>query len=167
MRFLTLFLLAGLLLALHAPSPAVAQDGDPVLYVTQYKINPQRLDSLTTLVAEYDIPWHDFVADHVEGYQRWYFVHDTGTEHNFMIATMYPDWDMVRGDEIPYDDLFVEFAASMGMTMEDAEVLQGVQEKFEWAYEGSEHFDQIWRPITAEDGDAMEEGAEEEGNPEE
>ncbi len=53
-------------------------------------------------------------------------------------------------DEIPYSDLWPKFVASMGMTVEEAEA-RGVGEMFQWAFEGNEHIDQIWRPLTAED----------------
>lgn len=127
---------------------------EPVFYMSQHKIQWSRMDSLTTLIAEFDVPWHNFIAENVEGYQRWYFQHDTGGEYNLMIVTMYPDWDMVRGDEIPYDELFPQFAASMGMTMEEVEAdANGVQAGFQWAYEGSTHMDGIWRPIMAAEDD--------------
>ncbi len=157
MRYLLLTVLAGL--ALAPSSTAVAQDG-PVFYMTQHKIQASHMDSLMALTKKYDIPWHDFVADNVEGYKRWHMRHDTGNEYNFMTVTMYPDWDMVRGDEIPFDDFAPAFAASMDMTVEDMEAEDGmVNAAFEWAYDGSEHMDQIWRPIARavrsgnEDGD--------------
>ncbi|MDX1419287.1 MAG: hypothetical protein R3181_04920, partial [Rubricoccaceae bacterium] len=152
MRTLLLPLSVGLVLSLSVPAPSAAQDGTPVIYMTQYKIHPSRMDSLATLIAEYDIPWHNFVAENVEGYQRRYLRHDTGNEYNLMIATAYPDWDMVRGDEIPFDELFPRFAASMGMTEEEMEE-DGVNEMFQWAYEGAEHVDQIWRLIGGPAGD--------------
>ncbi|MEP0547437.1 MAG: hypothetical protein ABJF88_10935 [Rhodothermales bacterium] len=157
MRYVSLLLLAGFLSPVI--SPAAAQDG-PVFYMTQHKIHQARVDSLTALTEKYDIPWHNFVADNVEGYERWHMRHDTGNEYNFMTVTMYPDWDMVRGDEIPFDDFGPGFAASMGMTVEEMEAEDGmVNTAFEWAYDGSEHIDQIWRPIARairsgnEDGD--------------
>ncbi len=126
---------------------------DEVTYMTQFKIEPSRMDSLAALIQTYDAPWHTFVAENVDGYSRTWMRHDTGNEYNLMVVTTYPNWDMV--DSVPYNDLFPKFAASMGMTMEEAEN-QGVEEMFNWAYDGSEHMDQIWRPIVpAMMGDEM------------
>lgn len=154
MRYLIFTLLLGFCLSFSAPQ-AAAQDMEPVIYMTQYKIQEARMDSLSTLVSQYDLPWHNFISENVEGYQRWYFRHDTGNENNFMIVTMYPDWDMVRGDEIPFADLFPRFVDSIGMTMEEFDAEDGrINSAFQWAYEGAEHMDQIWRPIeVAEDED--------------
>ena len=148
MRHLVLLLLASVLLTRSPVAPtALAQDG-PVFYMTQHKIQQARMDSLVALTAKYDLPWHKTVADNVEGYKRWYMRHDTGNEYNFMTVTRYPDWDMVRGDEIPFDDFAPAFAASMGMTVEELEAEDAeVSEAFNWAYAGQKHVDQIWRPI--------------------
>ena len=151
MRYVILTIFAGLALTLCAPAP-VAQDMEPVFYMTQYKIDGARLDSLETLVKDFDVPFQAFIAENVEGYQRWFFRHDTGNEYNFMIITRYPDWDMVRGDEIPFSDLLPQFVESMGMTPEELSSLS-VEDQFEWAYEGSTHIDQIWRPVEAADDD--------------
>jgi hypothetical protein len=154
MRYVSIPLLAGLLFV-AAPS-ATAQDG-PVFYMTQHKIQASRVDSLIALITKYDIPWHGIVADNVDGYKRWHMRHDTGNEYNFMTVTMYPDWDMVRGDEIPFDDYAPQLAASMGMTMEELDAEdERVGPAFEWAYEGSQHTDQIWRPVAQ----AVKSGAE-------
>src|SRR6056297_790579 len=75
MRYTLLLLLAGLFLA-AAPS-AVAQDG-PVIYMTQHKVQQARMDSLTTIIQEFSIPWQNFIAENVEGYQRYFMRHDTG-----------------------------------------------------------------------------------------
>lgn len=145
MRYVSLLLLTGLLVA--ASPTTVAQDG-PVFYMTQYDIHPSRVDSLTALTQKYDIPWHNIVANNVEGYKRWHMRHDTGNEFNFMTVTMYPDWDMIRGDEIPYDDFAPQMAEAMGMTMEEMDAEEAmINPAFEWAYEGSQHMDQIWRPM--------------------
>ena len=143
MRSAALLLLAGLVLA--ATPPAVAQDDEAVYYMTQHKIQPSRMDSLITLTSELDIPWHNFVAENVDGYQRYFMRHDTGNEYNFMVVTRYPDWDTM--DSVPYDELFPQFAASMG-TEPDA-LDEKYRPGFEWAYEGAQHMDQIWRPVAS------------------
>jgi hypothetical protein len=140
------FVIAGLLLALA--TPAYAQDDGPVMYVSQYRIQGSRLDSLESLIRTYDIPWHAHIAAAVPGYQRWYYRHDTGGEYNLVVATLYPNWDMIRGDEIDYDGLFARFRTQGGFS--EAEEDQ-VNAMFEWAYEGSSHVDNIYRPITAGD----------------
>ena len=160
MRYVSVLLLACLLLA-AAPS-AVAQDG-PVFYMTQYKIQQARMDSLAALTQQYDVPWHNHIADNVEGYKRWHMRHDTGNEYNFMTVTRYPNWDMVRGDEIAFNDFGDSFAASLGMTTEELEAEDGmVNEAFTWAYEDNHHIDQIWRPVanavqSGDEGDDMTE----------
>jgi hypothetical protein len=128
-----------------AASAQANQAQQPVLYVSQYKIQPARLDSLAVLVREYDIPWHDAIAARVPGYERYYYRHDTGGEYNFVIATLYPDWDFVRGDEIPFEQIWETFSQEHGMIEAD---FQRVSEMFNWAYEGSSHVDNIYRPIT-------------------
>ena len=82
-----------------------------------------------------------------------------------MTVTMYPNWDMVRGDEIPFDDFAPQMAASMGMTMEELDAEdEMIAPAFQWAYEGSQHIDQIWRPVAravrsgAEDADMGPDG---------
>ena len=142
MRYTLLLLLAGFLLA-AAPS-AVAQDG-PVIYMTQHKINPAKMDSLIAMTKALDIPWHNFISENVEGYQRYYMQHDTGNEYNFLIVTIYPSWDMI--DSVPMEELFPQFAASMDMTPEElgAKYMPGM----EWAYEDSEHMDQIWSMVAS------------------
>lgn len=143
MRCLSLLLLAGLL---FASAPAVeAQSDGPVIYMTQHRIHPAKMDSLIAMTKALDIPWHNFISENVEGYQRYYMQHDTGNEYNFLIATIYPSWDMV--DSVPMGDLFPQFAASMDMAPDelDAKYRPG----FEWAYEDSEHMDQIWRMVAS------------------
>ncbi len=151
-RTLLLTAVVGLATCL-APAPAVqAQDMEPIVYMTRYKINPARIDSLTTLTAMFDAPWHNFVASRVPGYQRSHYRHDTGDDYNYVIMTTYPDWDYVRGDEIDYDTIGEAFEKtpaytdmeSQGMTEEQIEAM------FDWAYEGSSHTDNIMRPITAQ-----------------
>lgn len=145
LRALSLPALAALIAFLAPAAPAAAQDAEPVLYVTQYKIQQARLDSLVTLTERFDTPWHNFIAERVPGYQRSYYRHDTGDDYNFVIMTMYPDWDYVRGDEIPLDNLFEEFS----QTWEGTETEDQVNAMFEWAFEGAEHVDNIYRPIAA------------------
>ena len=118
------------------------------MYTSHYKIQQARMDSLATLVTMFDVPWHNFLAERVDGYQRWYYRHDTGDNHNFVIATMYPDWDYVRGDEMGFDTHWEAFQQTdtyknSGYTDEQVNAM------FEWAYEGSEHHDNIYRPIRA------------------
>jgi hypothetical protein len=140
-----------LILAVMLAPSAVAQTEQaqqPVLYVSQYKINPARLDSLATLTREYDIPWHDAIAARVPGYQRFYYRHDTGNEYNFVIATLYPDWNYVRGDEIPFEEIGEAFSSENDMTEADFERVSAM---FDWAYEGATHIDNIYRPITRDD----------------
>lgn len=150
MRPLTVSLALALAVTLLSSGPAAAQDDAPVFYMAQYKVHWQRVDSLRTLVTRYDQPWHDFVADHVEGYQRWYFVHDTGNEYNYMTLTRYPNWDSIRGDEIPYSDLWPRFLESIGMTADEFQE-SDIQSGFGWVMGDSQHFDQIWLPIEADD----------------
>ena len=136
-----------------APAPEVqAQDMEPVMYVTSYKIQQARIDSLTTLTQMFDAPWHDFVASRVDGYQRWYYRHDTGDSHNFVIATMYPDWDYVHGNEMNMEDHWEAFKETQHYKDMEGQYEEGeVDAMFRWAYEGAEHVDNIYRPIMAQE----------------
>lgn len=145
MRYATVLLLLACISA-----PVIAQDLNPVVYVSEHKIAWDRVDSLRTLTARYDIPWRDYIASKVDGYQRWYFTHDTGDEANYFIVTQYPDWDYVRGDEIDFEALWEEYKEANAITDEDE---KGVEQAFQWAYEGATHTDRILRPITAVEED--------------
>ena len=144
MRYTYLLLLVGLLLA-ASPSADAQEDDGPVIYMTQHKIQQARMDSLTTLIQEFSIPWQSFIAENVEGYQRYFMRHDTGNEYNLLIATILPSLDMVGN--VPTDGLWPKFAASMDMTPEElgAKYMPGM----EWAYEDSEHMDQIWSMVAS------------------
>lgn len=148
------FLLAALVgfgVLIVPPQEAVAQEAmEPIMYVTQYRIDEARLDSLTTLTAMFDVPWHNFLAERIDGYQRRYYRHDTGGDHNFVISTMYPDWDYVRGDEMDLDTHWEAFKQTEAYTdMESMYEDEDIEAMFNWAYAGSEHQDNIYRPITA------------------
>ena len=137
-----------LLAALLAAAPAVAQDDGPVMYVSQFRIQSSRLDSLVTLIRTYDLPWQAAISEAVPGYQRWYYRHDTGDDFNLVIATLYPNWDMIRGDEIDHEAIWTQFRARLGFAEGDENQVNAM---FEWAYEGSSHVDNIYSPITAGD----------------
>jgi hypothetical protein len=137
------------ILALLALAPAArAQEDGAVMYVTQYRIQQSRLDSLVTLIRTYDVPWHAEIAARVPGYQRFFYRHDTGGEYNLVIATLFPNWDMVRGDEIDFDGIWEGYRSRNSITPAQEEEVNAM---FEWAYEGSSHIDNIYRPITAGD----------------
>lgn len=92
------------------------------------------MDSLATLVEMFDAPWHAFIAERTPGYQRWFYRHDTGDEHNFVIATMYPDWDYVRGDEMDFEALFEAFKSTPAYTRPTEQGYNDdqIQAMFEW-----------------------------------
>jgi hypothetical protein len=144
MRYTYLLLLVGLLLA-ASPSADAQEDDGPVVYMTQHKVHPAKMDSLMTLIQEFSIPWQNFIAENVEGYWRTFSQHDTGNEYNLMISTGYPSWDMV--DSVPVEELWPQFAATMDMTPQ--ELGAKYMPALEWAYEGSEHMDQIWRVVAS------------------
>jgi hypothetical protein len=146
-RYTYLLLLIGLLLA--APPSADAQEDDgSVIYMTQHKVHPAKMDSLMTLIQEFSIPWQNFIAENVEGYWRTFSQHDTGNEYNYMIVTTYPSRDTV--DSMPEDSEFApQFMENMEMTEEEARAAWAVQfEGYTWANEDIRHIDQIWRPIS-------------------
>ncbi len=144
MRYLATLLMVAVF---TSATPATSQDLEPVVYVGEFEVKWDRLDSLRTLISRYSIPWQEFVASQVDGYQRWYFTHDTGDEANYYRVTQYPDWDYVRGDEIDYSALWNEYKAANGITDEED---KRRREAFAYVFEGSTHTDRILRPITAE-----------------
>ena len=82
------------------------------------------------------------------GYQRHYMRHDTGDEYNWIVTTTYPNWDMIRGDEMDLDAIYEDFQRREGFSdEEDARV----EAMFEWAFEGASHADNIYRPVTREE----------------
>lgn len=145
MRPLTLLLLAGLFVVAMPAANAQDDAPEPVVYMTQHKVNPQRMDSLMTLINEFSVPWQSFISENVEGYQRYFMRHDTGNEYNLLVATIYPSWDMV--DSVPTSELWPQFAATMDMTPQElgAKYMPGLR----WAYEDSQHMDQIWRMVAS------------------
>ncbi len=55
---------------------------------------------------------------------------------------------MVRGDEIDFDGIWEGYRSRNSITPAQEEEVNAM---FEWAYEGSSHIDNIYRPITAGD----------------
>lgn len=139
MRLLALGLFA--LIAFSVPAKVLAQEEDadsPYWYVTHWKIAFSKVDSLVSLEKAYSPRFRETVTPEQTGVlDRKVLIHDTGGEATVVIMTKHPTWRAIRED------------APIGNVMEhvfpDEPERQGIQEAYQWVFEGAEHWDAIYR----------------------
>ena len=136
-------IIAVLVILLFIPS-LMAQDKEkedtPYWYVSFFKVDYAKIDSLQTLIKEYTNP---IVAEAKKtgpllDYKL--LIHNTGDEYNVVVMMKYPSWSAM--DE----------SSGMGDAFKtihpDKEKRQKISDAFNWIYTPSIHYDGIYTEAT-------------------
>ena len=136
-------IVAVLVILLFIPS-LVAQDKEkedtPYWYVSFYKVDYAKMDSLQTLVKEYTNP---VVAEAKKtgpllDYKMLF--HHTGDEYNVVIMMKYPSWSAI--------DESSGMSAAFKKIQPDEEKRQKVWDAFNWILTPENHYDVIYTEAT-------------------
>lgn len=140
-RTLSLTLLAAIALAIVPGRAAAQQESDaPYWYVSHYEVPWARVDSLVALEQKYSSMVREEMTPEQTGIlDRKVLIHDTGNEWNVVIMTKYTSWAAIR--EEPAVDI-------METVWPDEAEREEIQAAFNWVYEGTEHWDAIYREAT-------------------
>jgi len=99
--------LAVLLILIFIPS-LIAQEKEkedtPYWYVTYYKVDWAKIDSIKTLIKEYTLPSVEEAKKMGTLLDYKVFIHHTGDQHNVVIMMKYPSW--VAIDEFSFAEPF-------------------------------------------------------------
>lgn len=100
-------ILSVLLILLFIPS-LIAQDKEkedtPYWYVSYFKVDYAKLDSIETMVKEYTLPTVEVAKKKGLLLDYKVLIHHTGEEHNLVIMMKYPSWAAI--DEFSFTESF-------------------------------------------------------------
>ncbi|NIS65020.1 MAG: hypothetical protein GTO05_07660 [Gemmatimonadales bacterium] len=107
----------------------------PWVYASFYKVPWERVDSLTALNKLY--PWVEKAVEmgHILGFKM--LVHHTGDEYNIVLMTFFPSWEAI-GEGARWSEVFEALEP-------DAERRAEVDDGFDWVFQGTKHYDIIYR----------------------
>lgn len=112
----------------------------PYWYVSYYKVQWSRVDSLQKLVTKYTVPIVVQAKKNGSILDYNFLIHHTGSANNVVIMVKYPSWTAIN-EGAGFQKAFEEIEPDK--TKRDA-----VTASFTWCFEGSTHTDTIY-------GDAM------------
>lgn len=124
------------------PTAILGQDEetqDPWVYVSEFKVPAQRLDSLTTMLKKAkEYKWVETAKSMGFILDQWILIHHTGDEWTVRIENVYPSWSAVynpgwqgKVSEAAYGDDLEVFTAA-----------------FTWIFAGVPHRDSIYRLVS-------------------